>query len=124
MRATLSICASPPGPEPDGTIRYQILRQLAAAAPTYGNDFLVFGQPGWPPPSGALLVLHNGTADWSWGDLLASHPALQAFILHCHWSEAGKPLIIGTKAAFVLRGGLATLVRDNVAPLLFAGDPP
>lgn len=121
MRATLSICSSAPV-DPEG--RYRVLRQFAAAVPTYGNAFLIFGQPSWPLPPNIVLVLRDGTADWAWDSLLASHPVLEKFILHCHWSEAGQSFVVGTKAAFVARGVLATLLLDNVAPHMWQGDSP
>jgi hypothetical protein len=125
MRSTLSICPTIPlNADLTPDTRYKVLRQLAPAVPTYGNQYVIHGQPEAPVPANASLVMHDGTVDWSWGDLLAGHPALQALMLFAHWREADG-FHIGTKAQMALRGAavLQTYLTD-APPHMWFGDPP
>ena len=124
MRSTLSIAPTIPvnaDLTPDG--RFKVLRQFGAAADlqrAIPNPRPAAGRG----PANATLVLHDGATDWSWGDLLTGHPALQALVLFAHWREADG-FHIGTKAQMALRGAavLQTYLTD-APPHMWFGDPP
>jgi len=89
MRSTLFIAPTVPL-NADSTVdtRYYTLRTLRADLPVYGGQFLLHGEPGAPIPGNATNVIHDGVTPWAWGDILADHPVIAAWLMRAMWTES------------------------------------